>query len=557
MGRFSQFNNFNNSRDLIIQRGNFEFFGDAKPIAGFNRILKRGNQLVGQTINGNHISLFIDGRGNLVDRRGIRVANRDPEIVRQAQTFFLQNRQNFQGGQKNAVDRFLFASGGFGRGGRLGRMTIDLASLSLKEDADGKDIPKGTTRVQAGLAALNFFLNSIQSRCLIRVFENQIDVASGTVSIDLSSFRDGNGNLCFAGETLALMEAADSKAVCNNGKTRINDLINNMFQLVNYNKAQGIAGLNKLQVAEAFGISDDKLDTFGNKLLVGNSQESGIRQSEVVGGPQRVLERQYARNLPGRFCYRSYDFKDVHEGGAGSLARSVEESGILFTHEAEEWLCVGANGFLMSFLFNADGTLLDEAPASIASSAKLLSPGVRNPASCLDCHRDGFRGGDPKYEEQKQKIRVANQPIFGRTNNAGQPLTHGDYFTTNAQYNAGAKQDSNLFVEAQKQSGSYLYDPEKNQTVALLPSSMDAYNSVVNVRRMARELGVTEEVAKKLLGNREGIKRIEFDAQFCQYKEAAAGIVGAAASNPAPQTGTTSQGQSTTLTHSPRPNAAR
>jgi hypothetical protein len=555
LGNFSQFNDFNNTRDLIIQRGGFEFFGDAEPVAGFNRILRRGNQLVGQTINGNQMSLFIDGRGNLVDRTGRRVAARDPEIVRQAQSFFLQNRQTFQGAQRNSIDRFLFASGGFGRGGRLGRMTIDLASLSLKENGDGNDLPKGVTRVQAGLASLNFLVNTIQSRCLIKIFENQIDLASGTISIDFNSFRDGNGNLCFSGETLSLMEASDTKAICNNGKIRINELINNMLQPVNYNRAQGIAGLNRSQVAQAFGMSEDKLDTFGNKLLVGQSKD-GRKESGVVGGPQRVLERQIARNIPGRMCYRSLDFKDIHESGAGSLARNVEESGILFTHEAEEWLCIGANGFMMTFLFDQNGTLIDEAPGSIASSPGLLSPAVRNPASCLDCHSTGFRGGEPgRYTEQKGRIRPANQPLVGRVNSSGGQLTHGDYFTTNDRYNAIAQTDSNLFVEAQKRSGAWLWDPDKNKPVAVLPSSMEAYNSEVNSRRMARELGITEDLAKKLLGDRQGMMRSEFDAHFCEYKKAALDSARSVGSEKAPTK--PSSRTNTPVNHNARPEAQR
>ncbi|NBX77199.1 MAG: hypothetical protein EBQ92_11640 [Proteobacteria bacterium] len=316
---------------------------------------------------------------------------------------------------------------------------------------------------------------------------------------------------------------------CNGGKIRVNELINTMMQPNIYAAAQGFNGLNKDQVAQVFGVNNDKLATFGNKLLVGTQGEDGAKQSDVVGGPQRVLERQNAFNVPGRFCYRSLDFKDVHEGGAGSDSRSVEQSGILFSHEAEEWLCVGANGFLVTFLFTADGTQLEEAPASIASSYRNLRPAVRNGASCLDCHNKGFLGGRPgKYEEQKQKIRLLNQPTAVRGPD-GRNLTHGDFFTTNQPYNNQAQQDSNLFVSAQIQSGSYLPDPDKNgDPIPLIPESMEALRNPVTESIMARELGVSPIIARSILGGRESIPRLDFESRFCEYK-ATAGQIGKAA----------------------------
>ncbi|NDG26994.1 MAG: hypothetical protein EB120_07460, partial [Proteobacteria bacterium] len=231
---------------LRFGRGNrFEFFQDAQEVAGFSRLLQRGNQLIGQTSAGDHIQLFIDRNGNLVDRTGRRVSNRDPSIVKEAREFFLLNRNKFQGNQAFQVDRFLSASGAFGNG----TLTIDLASFSLPEkkegDKIGSDLPNGANRIQAGLAALNFFLNSIQNRCLIRIFDNQVNFGAGTVSLDLSGFRDANGNLCFNGQTLGLMANADQNAQCNGGKQRINELINTMMDPSRYNAAQGIAGLNR------------------------------------------------------------------------------------------------------------------------------------------------------------------------------------------------------------------------------------------------------------------------------------------------------------------------
>jgi|688.fasta_scaffold131850_3 hypothetical protein len=520
----SAFNNGFNSRSF--GSGNrFEFFNDAKEIAGFSRLLQRGNQLLGQTSAGDHIRLFIDGRGNLVDRTGRRVSNRDPRIVREAQDFFLTNRNKFQGNARDQIDRFLFASGGFGDG----RITIDLASFSLPEkkgpnDKLKSDLPNGANRIQAGLAALNFLLNTIQNRCLIRVFENQVDFGSGTVSLNFSTFRDAEGNPCFNAETLGFMETSDANSRCNQGKIRVNELINTMMDAPKYNAAQGIAGLNRTQISAVLGVAENKVETFGNKLLVGTSLEKGSKESGVVGGDQRVLERQATLNIPGRVCYRSLDFKDVHEGGEGALARSVEERGILFSHEAEEWLCLGANGFLVTFLFNANGDLLDEAPGSIASApGRLLSPAVRNGASCLDCHASGFLGGNPQvYDEQKNRIKVLNQPTIFQNPNGGQ-LTHGDFFITNQEYDSQRRQDSNLFVAAQKRSGSFLPD-EKGKPIPLVPAAMEARREPVSSKVLARELGIPESTALQLLGGRTGLSRTEFENNYCQYKQA--GVAG-------------------------------
>jgi len=508
----NQFQNFNN-------RNTIEFFADAQEVKGFSKLLRRGNQTLGQLASGEQISLFVDRNGNLVDRFGLRVSDRDPDITRQFQAFALQNRDNFQGGQRNAVDRFLGATGGFSDG----RMTIDLAALSLRAKevdeagTEASDLPPGTNRVQAGLAALNFFLNTIQNRCLVRVFPEQVS-GDGTVTLDFTTFRDANGNFCFNGTTISLMKSSDEKDRCNNGKIRIGELINTMMQPQNYELAQGTKGLTRAEVSALFGVSEKKVGTFGNKLLVGATRD-GRKTSGVVGGPQRVLERQNTFNLPGRVCYRSLDFADVHEGGAGAQARSVEDSGILFTHEAEEWLCIGANGFLVTFLFDQNGNPLPEAPGSIASSLGALKPAVRNVMSCLDCHHTGFLGGNPNdyKEEQKGKIRIGNVPtVFTGPN--GQQLTHGDFFTTNQQYNAVAQQDSNLFIEAQKRSGSYL--PLANGTPEkLIPSVIHAnQKDVVTAAVMSRELGVSESVAKTLLGNRKGMPRFEFENHFCEYK---------------------------------------
>ncbi|MFM8269821.1 MAG: hypothetical protein ACKN9V_06485, partial [Pseudomonadota bacterium] len=503
---------FTNQAFLNNQLG--QFGNGAKTIAGFSKLLKLGNQTLGQLVTGEQIALQVDGNGNLVDQTGRRVAARDPDIARQFQSFALLNRDKLQGNQRNAVDRFLLASGGISDG----RMTIDLAAFSLRPrgagpaGAEQSDLPPGVNRIKAGLAALNFLLNSLQNQCLIRIFENQVDYASGTLTMDFSSFRDQNGNQCLSGLTLSLMEAADEKDRCNGGKIRINELINTMMQPNFYAAAQGFSGLNQSEIADRFGVNVSKFATFGNKLLVGTQVGDGKDQSNVVGGPQRVLERQNTLNVPGRFCYRSLDFKDVHEGGAGTTSRSVEESGILFTHEAEEWLCIGTNGFLVTFLFNADGTLLDEAPASVASSYKNLRPAVRNGASCLDCHHTGFLGGSSTYEEQKQKIRLLNQPTEVRGPD-GRRLTHGDFFTTNQPYYAQGQQDSNVFVQSQIASGSYLPDPaNQGKPIPLIPESMHVWNDPVTEAVMARELGVSPVIARSILGGRAAIPRLDFES---------------------------------------------
>ena len=432
----------------------------------------------------------------------------------------LLNPQLFQGRVRNNADRFLLKS----QSQLDGLLRVDLSALSLPAAGSGadSDLPKGANRAEAGLAALNFLLNTIQNRCLIRIVENQVDKETGTVDLDLTAFRDERGQACFNSQTLGLVGIADDKSRCNNGVTRINELIVSMMQPDAYNAAQGLTGMNRSQVAGAFGVSEDKLDTFGNKLLVGTKPDSGEKESGVVGGTQRIIERQLSSILPGRMCYRSLDFSDAHEGGSGATSRSVEEGGIFFTHEAEEWLCIGKNGFLVTFLFDQKGNLLKEAPGSIASSRRLLKPSVRNVASCLDCHAKGFLAGTSDYSEQKDKIKLANEPtrVLGPN---GQPLTHGDFFTTNAQYDAVAKQDSNLFVAAQKAAGAFL--PRDNgDPVPLIPAAMDAHADKVTASVVARELKISESAAKEVLGSRSSISRTEFENNFCELKDRTLGL---------------------------------
>lgn len=180
---------------------------------------------------------------------------------------------------------------------------------------------------------------------------------------------------------------------------------------------------------------------------------------------------------------------------------------------------MGANGFLFTLLFNQEGKLLTEAPASIASSKRPGSPAIRSPMSCLDCHNQGFLGGgqnpDYKYTEQKFKIQNLNEPTLFTNPFTGQRLTHGDYFVTNGTYSGWASGDSKIFQDAQAATGSVFEKDGKR--LALVPDAIRTRTEPVSADVAARELGISHDAAIALIGEKD-IPRTDFESKYCNLR---------------------------------------
>ncbi len=464
-------------------------------IVGFSNLLKNGNALVERNARGETRSLFIDGAGNLL---GATEAN----TVRQAKEFFLLNRDKFNQGQRQTVDRFLARNGGISDG----RFTIDLKNIVVPDEIAAQ----GPQRSQEfALASLNFLLNTLQTNVRLKIDRVKPD---GTIDLDLSRF--------FRGEALAILKAADPTSACT-GKIRLDRLIAFAMDPPNYYKFIN-APATRAQVAAAVGIQEDKTTTQGNKLLVGTNPD-GEYESGVTRNI-RVLEVQSAQRVPGSSCYRSFDGIDRNAPGQQQESRDPRQKGINFTHDAEEWLCLGRNGMMQGFLFNAKGDLLTRAPAEIATGAVgTVGPAVSAIAACLDCHANGFiaggalkDGGGKQYTDRFNDIPDTNT-VFRNT--LGTTLTHRDFFTQNATYRQRAVQDSNIFINAQRATGSFFSLNNNNEAMALLPKMIRKFDDPLKPKDVASALGVSEAEAKQVIPPGDNaIDRTTFEAKFCSLR---------------------------------------
>ena len=454
-------------------------------IAGFSNLLKNGNALIERNTRGEVRRLFIDGAGNLLGAT-------EAETVRQAREFFTLNRDKFNANQRNVVDRFLLRNGGASDG----RFTIDLKNIGMFQE-----IPENQ-RIDAALATLNFFLNTIQTNVRLRIPRSAVK-PDGTVDLDLSRF--------LRGEALSILKQSDTTSACT-GKTRLDRMINAAMVPATYyrliNAPQTLA-----ELAEATGIQDDKTRTSRNKIIVGigpnGKPESGPTKNV------RVIEFQASRRVPGSTCYRSLDVNETNASGSQAESRDVRLKGINFTHEAEEWLCLGRNGMMQGFLVDATKkTLIGEAPASIATGG-INGPKIQAVHSCLDCHAGGFLAGDKQYSETALSPDIANVDTVFREP-FGNRLRHQDFFTTNAQYRARAVRDSNIFLEAQKATGSF-FSLDGKEPLALIPRIIKKFNEPLTPADAARSLGISEGEAKGLLGNK-NMDRTSFESQFCNLR---------------------------------------
>jgi hypothetical protein len=484
-GGFNRFA-FGNNRAVFNPNGQFE------EVAGFSNLLKVGNALIERNKFGQIRRLSIDGNGVL---RGASEA----DTVRQLREFYLNNFNKFRGANLNTVQRFLARNGGLSDG----RFVIDLTHLSVPPDVlEGQ-------KCEYALKTLNFLLNSLQFRTTLAI-PTEKACPRGIVELDLGRF--------FNQKTLALFKQADTTSACT-GRTRLDRLVAFMMEPNNYYNAIN-APETRGELSQILGVQEDKTQSVGNKVIIEN-HESG-----VASGFQRILEVQPTRNI-GTSCYRSLDNIDFNAPGATSASRSVELKGINFTHDAEEWLCLGANGFMQGYLFNGKGDLLRRAPAEIASNQKELKrfgPSIAAVASCLDCHATGFIGGTTqklrgkgfKYTDTFSKFsnsEVGNSPTVFR-NNFGQTLRQKDFFVDGATYQRRAEFDSNSFLQAQQRANAQFF--KKDGTIyPLIPNMIGEFNQAVTPKRAADSLGISEQQAAALFGAEKSMDRTVFEEKYC------------------------------------------
>lgn len=523
----NQFNPNNTGNRFDLLTGNSSFFNannlldprQTTEVAGFSKLRQAGNQLAELDSNGIAQRLFIGNNGELLG------GAKPPEArtVQQLKEFYLLNRDKFNGNAKALVDRFLARQGALSNGQFI--VDVDDFALDLDNDIIQQTLQtrfKGNVKAmrrEMGLAALNYLLNTLQAKFKIKIPPGKVS-SDGRVSLNLSPF--------FRGEALALFQQADPTAACT-GKIRINRLVQFTMDPANYYKFLNVPN-NRRDVSLAYGVDEDKTQSFGNKIVIG-VDDKGIKESGVASGEQRILEVQTARNIGSndgraRSCYRSLDTIDQTASGEQSRSRSVKEEGINFTHDAEEWLCLGANGFMQGYLFNGAGNLLQRAPAEIATGG-VLGPSVRAAASCLDCHADGFIGGGERGKRsgkfyKEHLFDVPDRPTIFRNSFNGGTLRHRDFFTTNANYLKRAQSDSQIFRQARAETGSEFLD-FKGDPFATLPMMIRSFDKPVNAANAASELGFGEgagaEGRAKALLRADFKTRNDFETEFCKLQK--------------------------------------
>ncbi len=521
---FNNFNNFNsfNSGNRFSRNQNNQ---NLKEVLGFSQLLQAGNNIIEKTSEGLIRRLQIRGNGELVafDPRVGSIVRPEAETIRHLRQFYLKNLDKFSGRNQGIVNRFLAANGGISNG----KFIVDLDTFDLPNEAFSS-LPLEERR-KAGLAALNHLLNTLQTRFKLRI--PPAKVVNGKVELNLGGF--------FRQEALAIMAQADPTSQCT-GKFRLNNLIAFTMDPENYYRILG-APDNARDLSNILGVQLDKTKTVGNKLAILGHHESG-----VAPGDQRIIEVQSTQNVAVNgvalsSCYRSLDTQDRPQPGIEAESRNVRLKGINWQHEAEEWLCLGQNGFIQTYLFNnPDGKRLNEAPASIAHGGG-IGPAIRAGAACLDCHSGGFIAGGIKpssvdgsqrYEDYTKKTdSFPTSPTVFR-DSLGNFLNHRDFFTSNDNYIKRAKFDSDIFVNAQKETGSFYRYPEGSAladlnpkggprgtdvSVPLIPRARELYDLPLTPKVAARELGISEQAAGQLIGKE--ISRTVFDARYCNLQQ--------------------------------------
>src|SRR5207237_1328897 len=131
------------------------------------------------------------------------------------------------------------------------------------------------------------------------------------------------------------------------------------------------------------------------------------------------------------------------------------------------------------------------------------------------------------YTERKDEI-LEDQKIF--RDSLGN-LKSKDFFTDNKSYRKRAYFDSQLFINAQKETGAYYRPPAGSKLnslitpgpngpggMALIPMSRQYYDEVVPPELAARELGIGEAQARALVGDK-GMARNLFDNRLCNLRQ--------------------------------------
>lgn len=467
---------------------------------GFSRLKANGNQLVEVSRDGTVNRIFFDNFGRVF---GVR----DPQTVSQLKEFFLSNVDKIRGNQGNAIRRFLARSGA--GSAIFGGIAVDLRNIVQVDPNESSFAPKGD-QTNMAMAALNYLLNTMsQSARLMRVGPQNMR-SDGLVGLNLNGF--------MRGEALAAL-VNNNPYSCGTGRVRIDWLIARAMDPQLYYQTIG-APQTFQQLSAQLGTEPNRRFTRGNKILI--APPDGNQPESLVGRhPERILEVQNTRNIPGGSLYMTYDNAYNQTPGAKADSASVKLNGIDTNVTAGEGIFTKPNGFLGFWLSNAAGQRQNAAPVEIAQNVKHKShvgDDVSAPVACMDCHNNGFIGGGVMAKDSKRRYTDNFNLLTSRG------LNQQGHFTTNAVYNQRRARDSRIFRNALIRSGSFWPDPDNKDlntgevgAANLLGSYNNAYRGPLDMKAVAKELGTTPEVAAQITGRGPSgtVSRESFEQAYC------------------------------------------
>jgi len=506
-------------------------FGRQVPIRGSSRVVNNGNgntqdipgfsslATIGNNANNLNNLLERDPRNPFVFRRIQSNGFLQPlqaETGRQLEQFLLTNFANLNGNNQRLASDFLRRRGGAVGNAILGRaVNFDVEPGRLAFPKKGFEHLRGREK-QVTVAALNFLLNTISSSSTVLGVSPRRVAANGLVGLSLGRFVRSDG--------LALMLSDNPYDCAKNGRAPIR-LDWAIERAMNPDVYYAVTGTPKTlkEFSAVLGTQDDKRRTVGNKIVIAGKDNTPEKMETIVGmHPQRLLEFQGTRNIPGGTLYTSYDSIYNPPPGVQTESRDIFKNGINATHDAGESIYLRKNGFMGFFLNNAAGARANSAPVEIARNSVgealdqqgFVPSDVTSPVSCLVCHKTGFLGGSIS-----KKTDNAYTDNFGKV-----PSFHRRFFTNNATYAARARRDSIVNQNALKRAGAWVPSGATGKAAtepkALLPEFVGAYRAPLTMTDAARELGApTDAVAGLFRTNAEGkIARADFAQGYCSAK---------------------------------------
>lgn len=484
-------------------------------------VVQIGNQLFERSKNSAFVfrPLFIDGFA------GRLLGATSADTIKQVRDFFLQNFDQFRGRALQLVERFLANNGALNA--ILGRACFSLGTTNLPDK--GYEHMQGN-ELRVKTAALSFLLNSMSTD------RNVITVSPGEV--------DKNGVVCknvrgrIPAAALAVLQN-DNPYDCTGrgaGPIDLGNAINKFASPDLYYQMTSAPRTGK-ELSDVLGTEFDKRRTFGNKIVVAGKTTGNNGNSESIVGkhPQRLLEVQNTRNIPGGSLYTSYDNPYNLPPGVKAEGADHFRNGINTDHVASELIWLAPNGFQRFYLQDKNGVRANSAPVEIAEMTQnskvhpqrcdakgtctfdgVVGRDVSAGMVCMVCHSDG---------PMDHKVSIATGKPY--TDNFGKiPAAHQQSYTTVPVYASRVDRDRVIFKNALVRAGAFipLSKDKPNNAAPLLPDFTGAYRRNLTVAEAAQALGTSESAlaGRVRLGSDGRISRTDFEAAFCGLKRTVA-----------------------------------